>query len=320
MKPSNSGEPHGRGQSAGGRQHYRWEGQHCAYRVIGELDGAVPPLLSLHPIGVGLSGAFWDRFDAVWVRRGLPHPLVHPDLLGCGDSELPSRAIRSEDWAEQIAHLWRQRINRPVVLLVQGASLPIALELSARLPEAVSGMVLAGPPSWRLISEPGNPQLADGLWRWFFSTGAGALFYRYARSPGFLRSFSIKQLFDRPEDVDGEWLSMLQAGSRAMATRYAVFSFLAGWWRRDYSDELQALRCPVLALFGEHASGISGRGKGDSPARKLEDYITHLPAAQGRLLPGRNVLPWEAPEPFVDAVAGWLAETRNQPDRSGPDS
>ena len=50
-----------------------------------------------------------------------------------------------------------------------------------------------------------------------------------------------------------------------MATRYAVFSFLAGWWRRDYREELQSLHCPVLALFGEHASGISGRGKGDQP-------------------------------------------------------
>ena len=300
----------------GKSENYEWNSQRCSYRVIGQLVGDSPPVLSLHPIGVGLSGAFWSRFDAQWVQRGLPWPLVHPDLLGCGHSSLPPHAIRNEDWAEQISCLWRQQIHQPCVLLVQGASFPIAIELWTRIPEAIRGMVLAGPPSWRLISEHGNPQLADGLWRWFFSTGAGALFYRYARTPGFLRSFSVKQLFDRPEDVDEEWIAMLQDGSHDMATRYAVFSFLAGWWRRDYREELQSLQCPVLALFGEHASGISGRGKGDSPEQKLWDYTTHLPAAQGRLLPGRNVLPWEAPGPFVETVAEWLEQTQLAPNGS----
>ena len=53
-----------------------------------------------------------------------------------------------------------------------------------------------------------------------------------------------------------------------------------------------------------------------SPERKLRDYTTHLPTAQGRLLPGRNVLPWEAPDPFVETVAVWLKQTQLAPDGS----
>lgn len=288
--------------------HHTWNGHRCAYRVIGDLQATAPPILSLHPIGVGLSGRFWDRFDAEWARRGQPQPLVHPDLLGCGASAMPHQAIHPGDWADQLASLWRERLTRPVVLMVQGASFPIAIELNQRIPDGITGMVLAGPPARRLITAPGAPGRSDALWRWFFDTPAGTLFYRYARTPRFLRGFSIKELFDRPEDVDEEWISMLRQGARDMDSRHAVFSFLAGWWRRDYSTEMAAMRCPVLALFGEHASGIgrSGKGPGDAPASKVEDYPKLLPNARPLLLPGRNVVPWEQPEAFAAAMAAWM--------------
>ncbi|MEB3321439.1 MAG: alpha/beta hydrolase [Synechococcaceae cyanobacterium] len=288
--------------------HHDWNGHRCAYRVIGDLQASAPPILSLHPIGVGLSGTFWNRFDAEWLRRGQPNALVHPDLLGCGASAMPHQAIHPGDWADQLAGLWRERLQRPVLLIVQGASFPIAIELHDRLPEAIAGMVLAGPPARRLITAPGSPGRSDALWRWFFDTPAGNLFYRYARTSRFLRNFSVKELFDQPQDVDEEWIGMLREGAADMASRYAVFSFLAGWWRRDYSREMAQVRCPVLALFGEHASGIgrTGKGAGDAPASKLEDYPQLLPHARAAIVPGRNVVPWERPGPFAGAVAEWV--------------
>ena len=280
-------------------------GQRCSYRVVGDRQGGQVAVVSIHPIGVGLSSSFWNRFDTAWTARDRPEPLVHPDLLGCGLSAMPRRAILPGDWGEQVAALVTDQLKRPVLLLVQGASAPIAFEVHRRIPDMIRGMVLMGPPSWRLISEAGNPAQGERLWQWFFATPAGALFYRYARTERFLRSFSIRQLFDEADAVDAEWLSMLREGARSMDSRYAVFSFLAGWWQQDYTDVLATMSYPVLALFGEHASGISNRGRRQSPERKLSDYTTHLPSAQGRLLPGRNVLPWESAADVAEAICSW---------------
>lgn len=285
------------------------QGQSCFCRVTGDLEApGTDPVLSLHPIGVGLSGAFWQRFSGAWKQNGLEgvHPLIHPDLLGCGRSAMPDRPLRLEDWARPLAQLIEQRLRRPVWLLVQGASLPVALELQAMRPDAIRGLVLCGPPSWKVMTAPADERLSAALWNGFFHTPLGTLFYRYARSERFLRSFSRKELFARGAEVDRDWLAMLREGSRDPASRHAVFSFLAGFWRRDYGPQLRQLRCPVLALFGEEASGISRRGKGDSPATKAADYRKGLPRADTRLLPGRNVLPWESPELVAVVVGEWL--------------
>lgn len=300
-----------------GWEHHRWNGFDCAFRVEGDPAGGAVPLLTIHPIGVGLSGAFWNRFTAHWREQGSGRALLHPDLLGCGASAMPHRLTRAEDWAGQLLALLEATGKRRAVVVVQGGSLPIALELNRLRPGAVAAMVLVGPPSWELLQRPGNPRAADRRWRWFFDTPAGTLFYRYARSRGFLRSFSIRQLFDDPAAVDEEWLTTLALGSRDLASRFAVFSFLAGHWLRDWSSELRSIRCPVLTLFGEHASGIGRRSGRDSPQKKLADYGAGLADASGRLLPGRNVLPYESSGPFTAAVAAWLGSL---PDRLQPDS
>jgi len=287
---------------------YRWNGDKGVCSVEGNLQGPVDPILTVHPIGVGLSGRFWDRFSNAWQARALPHALVHPDLLGCGRSAMPARPLSPVDWAHQLDALIEAHLHRPVWLLVQGASLPVALELQALRPERIRGMVLAGPPSWRVMTQPANQGLCEFLWKGFFLTPLGTLFYRYARSERFLRSFSEKQLFARPQDVDAEWLATLKEGSRNLDSRYAVFSFLAGFWRRDYTPLFQSLRCPVLALFGEQATGISRRGKSDTPSDKAFDYRSRLPQATACILPGRNVLPYEATSSFVEAVSAWIRD------------
>jgi pimeloyl-ACP methyl ester carboxylesterase len=288
---------------------FDWQGQSCFCRVSGERDLATAePLLTIHPIGVGLSGAFWQRFTRAWKERGLEeaHPLIHPDLLGCGRSAMPDRPLRPQDWAQPLARLLDQGGGRPVWLLAQGASLPVALELQALRPEAVRGLVLFGPPSWKVMTAQADERLSAALWRGFFHTPLGNLFYRYARTERFLHSFSRKELFARELPVDHEWLTMLREGSRDPASRHAVFSFLAGFWRRDYGPLLRSLPCPVLVLFGEEASGISRRGRGDTPTTKAEDYGRELPRSRVRILPGRNVLPWESTEAVVEEVAAWI--------------
>ena len=99
---------------------YSWSGYRCAYETVGNLveqatektvieedsfptAELMPALLLIHPIGVGLSRDFWSPFIQQCADAGLENPIYNLDLLGCGDSDMPQRAYRPQDWAEQIA-------------------------------------------------------------------------------------------------------------------------------------------------------------------------------------------------------------------------
>ncbi|TAF56303.1 MAG: alpha/beta hydrolase [Oscillatoriales cyanobacterium] len=296
-------------------QFYTWNGHRCAYEIhqpdqsddqTNGQPSSSTPIVTLHPIGVGLCRRFWDRLTADWRDRGYRNPLYHPDLLGNGNSALPCLPYTPQDWASQIGYFIETHTDQPVILLVQGASFPIAIELAKAHPDRIAAIVLSGPPSWGVMTQPANPTQQNLSWTLFFNTLLGDWFYRYARTERFLTSFSIKQLFDSSEAVDREWLSTLRTHSRDMNTRHAVFAFLAGFWRRDYSEDLQHLQPPVFTIFGEQASSISKRGKTDPAAKRMADYLAHIPHAQGQIIPGRNVLPYESTSEFVSVMADFL--------------
>jgi len=290
----------------GATEFYTWDGHRCAYEVIRPENASGIPIVSLHPIGVGLTRQFWDRFNREWRDRGYRNPLYHPDLLGNGDSDRPRLPYAPIDWAGQIASLIETKIGEPVILLSQGASLPIAIELAKAHPDRIAAIVLSGPPAWGVMTQPANETQQNLSWKLFFNTILGDWFYRYARTDGFLASFSVKQLFDAADDVDEEWMAMLRANSRDLDTRYAVLSFLAGFWRRDYTEDLESLAQPVCAIFGEGASSISQRGKTDPAEKRVKDYLAHIPRSQAQIIPGRNVLPYESTAEFVEATATFL--------------
>ncbi|MGB3612362.1 MAG: alpha/beta hydrolase [Elainellaceae cyanobacterium] len=287
-------------------QSYSWRDYRCTYEVVpGKADVA---LLLIHPIGVGLSRQFWYPFCRAWLKHDLDAPLYLPDLLGCGDSSMPPVAYQPEDWAEQLLHFLTTIVQRPVVLVAQGALLPVALVLAQKAEPTglVHGLILAGPPSWPVMTTETPVWQNRLLWR-LFDSPVGRLFYRYARRRQFLASFSEKQLFDRPEDISEEWLSMLVAGAADTDSRHAVFSFLAGFWRRDYETDLEALQQPTLVAVGTTASSISRSGKAETPDARLQQYLNHLPNGKGIQVEGRNVLPYESTAQFVEAIAPFVA-------------
>jgi pimeloyl-ACP methyl ester carboxylesterase len=295
-------------------QFYDWNGYRCAYDVQFSGDRpSSPPLLLIHPIGVGLSRWFWHPFAQTWAEQQHSHTLYNPDLLGCGESDKPRAAYYPDDWAQQLLHFVKTVIQQPVVLVSQGALFPVALQMveQSKGEPWIAGMVLSGPPGWSLITQQVNPRSKNLLWNLFFDSPVGNGFYRYARRRAFLESFSKRQLFAREHTaehpVEGEWLDKLQDDAQTLATRYAVFSFLAGFWRIDYTEMIESVEQPTLVLFGDEASGIDKVSKSESSQQRLDDYLHHLPNAQGKLIPGRNVLPYESTTVFVDETAQWLS-------------
>jgi pimeloyl-ACP methyl ester carboxylesterase len=133
----------------------------------------------------------------------------------------------------------------------------------------------------------------------------GTAFYFYARRPQFLSSFSTRQLFADAERVDAQWLDMLVKGAANPASCYAVFSFLAGFWRQNYREAIAAITQPTLVVVGELASSISRAGKQDTPDQRLADYLKCLSQGEGIKIAGRNVLPYESTTEFTATLAAF---------------
>ncbi len=284
-------------------QFYMWNNYRCAYEIHHPINSTPEgiPLLLIHPIGVGLSRQFWRRFYHEWYKQGHRNPIYNPDLLGCGESDMPHVAYTSGDWAEQLRHFLQTVVQQPVMIVVQGALLSVAIELIQKEPNLIARLVLAGPPAWAITTKTIPESQQKLIWN-LLDSPFGNAFYRYARREKFLRNFSTRQLFDKNDAVDTEWLSTLRKGAENTASRHAVFSFLAGFWRKDYGSAIASIKQPTLVIIGETASSISQAGKQETPDERLADYLAHLPQGRGIKISGRNVLPYESTAKFVEAI------------------
>ncbi|MFQ4146260.1 alpha/beta hydrolase [Chlorogloeopsis sp. ULAP02] len=296
-------------KSASFTQFYTWHNYRCAYEVFKPINSTSQsiPLLLIHPVGVGLSRQFWQRFCREWYQQGNSNQIYNPDLLGCGESDKPHVACTPGDWAEQLRHFVQTVVQKPVIVVVQGALFAVAIELVKKEPNLIAGLVIATPPAWPLIQKEAPEWQKKGVWN-LLNSPLGHLFYRYARREKFLRNFSIKQLFESANSVDAEWLNTLRTGAEDIASRYAVFSFLAGFWLKDYSSAVVCIKQPALVVVGENVSSISQEGKELTADEWLADYLTALPQASVKKAPGRNVLPYESTTEFVSAISPFINE------------
>lgn len=64
-------------------QFYSWQNYRCAYEIYQPINTTSEgiPLLLIHPIGVGLSRRFWQRFCREWYNTGQRNSIYNPDLL-----------------------------------------------------------------------------------------------------------------------------------------------------------------------------------------------------------------------------------------------
>ncbi len=296
-------------------QFYQWRGYRCAYEVqrSGVAESEATPIVLIHPIGVGLSRRFWDRFSRQWFQSDGRNPIYSPDLLGCGESDMPRVAYCPKDWAEQLHLFVKTIVRQPAIFIVQGALFPVAIALSQMddADEVMNGLILAGPPAWAVMTRAAASWQQRLSWT-LFNSPLGQAFYRYARRRQFLASFSAKQLFSEPKRVDQNWLDMLVVGAQKPESRYAVFSFLAGFWRRNYAEAIAQIQVPTLVVIGNTASSISRSGQGETPEQRMNDYLNYLPHGQGRQIPGRNVLPYETTSEFIEAIAPFIQDVSHR--------
>lgn len=282
-------------------EYYHWNKYKCAYTSYNTESDFPYAMILIHPIGVGLSGIFWQRFLSKQAESDVKIPIYNPDLLGCGQSDLVRLAYEPKDWASQLNYFIINVVKKPVILVVQGASFPIAIYMSAgeMKCDLIKGLVLSGPPAWNIMVNGGNLRVSEIIWNLFFDSFIGSLFYQYARRREFIKSFSIKELFAEAKDVDDEWLDMLEKAAINPMNRFAVFSFLAGFWRKDYSKLMAKLDQKIFLLMGEKATSVSKEGFKETPQQRVELYRKNIPNLTAKIMKGRNVLPYESTEDFV---------------------
>ncbi|MEB3342160.1 alpha/beta fold hydrolase [Okeania sp.] len=288
---------------------YTWKGYRCAYELYSQKQGDTThiPLLLIHPIGVGLSKFFWHRFCSLWQEKNFPNPIYNPDLLGCGESDMPSVGYYPVDWAEQLQYFLETIVQKPVIVIVQGGLFPVAVSLVKLQQKSnlIDRLILSGPPQLELMQRASSAMTNKLRWNLFYSP-IGKAFYRYARRRKFLDSFSKKQLFANPNQVDEEWLDTLEEGAKNPQSQYAVFSFLAGFWRQDFSQAIAEINQRTLVLVGNQASTITKTKKTETPEERMNTYIKYLPQAKGKQISGKNVLPYESTAEFVQSVSEFL--------------
>lgn len=290
-------------------RYYTWKNYKCAY-TSHNLEQNINDyaLLLIHPIGVGLSGKFWQRFIEFWQANNQNIPIYNPDLLGCGKSDLPRVAYYPQDWANQLQYFIENIVKKPVILVIQGALFSVGIYLVKKMTNSnlIKGLILSCPPGWSIMSKEAKSWQQKLLWNIFCDSPIGNIFYLYARRRKFIESFSIRQLFAETKSVDNEWLDNLEKDAVNPQTRYAVYAFLAGFWRQNYTELIQNIQQPTLVLVGEKASNISKEGLAETPEERLELYLKNLPQGKAKTIIGRNVLPYESTREFGQEVIKFL--------------
>ena len=297
------------------RSTFNYNSFECSFRRKAAASGfeSQPPLLLIHPVGIGLASWFWDQFLDEW-NGG---EVYVPDLIGCGDSQEwdPSEQglFVPLDWVRQLETLWVAEIRRPMVVMSQGGLAPLAIQLASRMTDnwdgqrAVCGLVLASPPEWTAIStgidEAEVRRNYNQLATFLGPSPLGTLAFNALCARFFVKFFSDLFLFAEG-GADDKFLDACCVEA-VPEKRYPIIAFNAGLvLQRGLYAELTALQQPALVLAGE---------SGGKP--KTDEYATFVPKARVERIAGKNVLPWEEPKPTCDAVARFVAACPSEEQR-----
>jgi pimeloyl-ACP methyl ester carboxylesterase len=191
-------------------------------------QGRLPPVLLLH--GISASGAdFGPLFRRLrpWTRR-----ILAPDLPGHGLSSVPPQHAFSADIFDAVCDAVDAVLDGPALVVGNSLGGTVALRYALRRPQSTAGLVL--------VSPAGAPCTSSELESLFDVLRVSDL----ERARAFMR----KVLPSAP------WtLELMARGARVRLSRPAVRRLIEEASPSDLltSDELEALRVPVMLVWGQ---------------------------------------------------------------------
>jgi len=217
---------------------YEHDGYTLKYRYKPAAVGREnePPLLLVHPVGIGMSSWFWDAFLDEWEVGGAVYA---PDLIGCGidhgsDAWVPEKKgmFFPTSWVEGCETLLNDIIlpqtaqgkkkNNPllasllgglpnsnnsqkqhVTVVTQGGLAPVGVMLASRNPQTVSNLIMTSPPTWNDMTVPVQEKELEKNYN-FLKSPLGSAAFGALESEWAIRFFSNLFLFEG--QADSKWM------------------------------------------------------------------------------------------------------------------
>lgn len=252
-------------------------------RTINYTDtgAGAPPILLVHGFGGNL-----HHFDPQVPALAANHRVVAIDRSGHGGSGTPDGPLTVDLFADELAALCDD-LGLDQVVLVQHSFDKVSIELAARRPELVRGLVIIDGPT---IPGPefaaDSLVLADALESDAWHDGVRAFAARWVFPAGMPEAA-------REAVLDTVW----PIGQHVLASCWR--SFIS----HDARPALRSLTCPVLYVAGCFPCD-------------LEALAADVPQLQVAELRGRgHLLMFTAPAEMTDLIAGFAAPELVAPDR-----
>lgn len=257
------------------------------------IDGSGYPIVCLH--GHPGSGRSMRVFTEHLAQR---FRTIAPDLRGYGQSKTREHFVMLDHLEDLQGVFDRYGIDRALVL---GWSLGgiIALELAARFPEKVSGLILVAT-SARPWGDHPKISLRDNLytgiaallnlikpgWHWNINTFGQRSLFRYL-----IQQHTPETYRYLASDAVYAFLNTSPAANRALTVALSQGAYRV--------QNLEKITCPVLMLAGEHDRHIN--------ASSSVHTAEQLPNCECKVYPKTaHLLPWEIPHQILADVDQWL--------------
>jgi pimeloyl-ACP methyl ester carboxylesterase len=253
------------------------------------VGGAGPPLILVH--GLGGAAANWTELVPRLVRR---HRLLVPDLPGHGGSTALPAVAGLEPFADRVALVADREGMLPAPVVGHSLGGMVVLRMALRQPDDFPALVLAAAAGLSIGNVWGRNLLSV-----FSTIRPGRLAARYRSRVS--RSPLLRRLV----------FGFVSVADPAGLTDEAVEGFLAAHllhtdvgsaWRAlradDPREELEAIRCPVLVLWGAEDLQL--------PLDDAFEYTRRL-RARLRVIPGcGHLLIGERPQACDRAIEDFL--------------
>ena len=233
----------------GNGRFYHWVRDHEVYNIFYKVDGEGSPVLLVHGIDAAAS-SFEMRKPFAGLSQS--HRVYAIDLLGFGLSDRPGRAYTAADYIDLIDDFLRDVVQQPAAIVASSLGAAYAVEVAARVPERVTGLLLICPTGLERLADPPDPQQQQ-IGAILRTPILGSALFNLLVSRPSLRYFLAERTYADPSLVTDKLLDAYYCTAHQDGARFAPARFLAGALNQSVRDTFPALEQPVQIAWGREA-------------------------------------------------------------------
>lgn len=254
---------------------YNWRGWKISYSKM----GSGPPLIALHGIYAGASNYEMRRVFELFARDYTVYAL---DLLGFGRSDRPAIEYSDKLYINLIRDFIRDVVGPGSFALANSLAAAYAIEVAAREPNLLSGIILVSPTG--LTSLAGMPAPAQEIWRRVLRAPLiGDVYFLTLTSKIGIRNFLETRVYFDAGLVTDSMVDQLFASSRQPGAKWPLIAFICGRLNHGVRFSFPLLRIPVLIIRGAQSTF--------TPLSEMEEFLSLNPRAELRQIENCGALP-----------------------------